>query len=287
MNGAVRYWRNLGGGQFDLPRTMATAPPGSGLSDPGVQLADMNGNGRADLLVRAAATAITRSPSRGSGTSGASCATASAPTRQPRRRRRAARRPRRRRGDRRAPHRRELRALLQRPDHAAGTGVETRPRRPRAEFPERQLLRPARQARGPDRRRPAGHRPRPPGPHRVLALSGPRPLGPPRHDAQQPACSPTHLLPRRSASTPSGSCSATWTATAWPISSMSRRTASRSGSTRAATRWSDPIAIHGTPPVTDVDAVRLADMLGTGTDGILWTYDFGALAATALTSSST
>ena len=42
--------------------------------------------------------------------------------------------------------------------------------------------------------------------------------------------------------------------------------------------WSDPIVIHGTPPVTDATAVRLADMLGTGTDGILWTYDFGAFA---------
>jgi RHS repeat-associated protein len=40
--------------------------------------------------------------------------------------------------------------------------------------------------------------------------------------------------------------------------------------------WSDPIVIHGTPPVTDTTAVRLADMLGTGTEGILWTYDFGA-----------
>jgi Insecticide toxin TcdB middle/N-terminal region/Salmonella virulence plasmid 65kDa B protein/FG-GAP-like repeat len=39
--------------------------------------------------------------------------------------------------------------------------------------------------------------------------------------------------------------------------------------------WSDPIVIHGTPPVTDATAVRLADMLGTGTEGILWTYDFG------------
>ena len=37
-----------------------------------------------------------------------------------------------------------------------------------------------------------------------------------------------------------------------------------------------PIVIHGTPPLTDATAVRLADMLGIGTDGILWTYDFGA-----------
>jgi RHS repeat-associated protein len=40
--------------------------------------------------------------------------------------------------------------------------------------------------------------------------------------------------------------------------------------------WSDPIVIHGTPPVNDATNVRLADMLGTGTDGILWTYDFDA-----------
>ena len=26
MNGTVRYWRNLGGGRFDLPREMRTAP---------------------------------------------------------------------------------------------------------------------------------------------------------------------------------------------------------------------------------------------------------------------
>jgi RHS repeat-associated protein len=39
--------------------------------------------------------------------------------------------------------------------------------------------------------------------------------------------------------------------------------------------WSDPIVIHGTPPLSDVDSVRLADMLGTGTEGILWSYDFG------------
>jgi RHS repeat-associated protein len=40
--------------------------------------------------------------------------------------------------------------------------------------------------------------------------------------------------------------------------------------------WSEPIVIRGTPPVTDGTAVRLADMLGTGTKGILWSYDFGA-----------
>jgi RHS repeat-associated protein len=38
-------------------------------------------------------------------------------------------------------------------------------------------------------------------------------------------------------------------------------------------RWSAPIVIHGTPPIFDVDSVRLVDMPGNGTDGILWTYD--------------
>jgi RHS repeat-associated protein len=51
MNGSVRYWRNLGDGRFDLPRPMAEAPAGLSLADPGVQLIDANGDGRADLLV--------------------------------------------------------------------------------------------------------------------------------------------------------------------------------------------------------------------------------------------
>ena len=51
MNGVVRYWRNLGNGQFDRPRAMTNAPAGVELSDPSVQLLDANGDGRADLLV--------------------------------------------------------------------------------------------------------------------------------------------------------------------------------------------------------------------------------------------
>ncbi len=51
MNGTVRYWRNLGGGHFDLPRMMHEAPAGLSFADPGVQLIDANGDGRADLLV--------------------------------------------------------------------------------------------------------------------------------------------------------------------------------------------------------------------------------------------
>jgi RHS repeat-associated protein len=50
MNGTVRYWRNRGDGNFDQPRPMQEAPPHS-LADPGVQLIDANGDGRLDLLV--------------------------------------------------------------------------------------------------------------------------------------------------------------------------------------------------------------------------------------------
>lgn len=51
MNGTVRYWRNLGDGLFDLPRPMRDAPAGLALADPGVQLIDADGDGRTDLLV--------------------------------------------------------------------------------------------------------------------------------------------------------------------------------------------------------------------------------------------
>ena len=42
---------------------------------------------------------------------------------------------------------------------------------------------------------------------------------------------------------------------------------------RAGNAWSDPIVIEGTPPVTDVDAVRLVDLLGSGVGGVLWSAD--------------
>lgn len=51
MNGTVRYWRNLGYGQFDLPREMRDAPAGLTLAEPDVQLIDADGDGRTDLLV--------------------------------------------------------------------------------------------------------------------------------------------------------------------------------------------------------------------------------------------
>ncbi|MBF2009493.1 MAG: VCBS repeat-containing protein [Chlorogloeopsis fritschii C42_A2020_084] len=51
MNGTVRYWRNLGNGKFDRPRSMKDAPAGLQLADPGVQMIDADGDGRIDLLV--------------------------------------------------------------------------------------------------------------------------------------------------------------------------------------------------------------------------------------------
>ncbi len=40
--------------------------------------------------------------------------------------------------------------------------------------------------------------------------------------------------------------------------------------------WSDPIDIPGTPPVSDFDAVRLVDFLGSGISGVLWSADASA-----------
>jgi len=50
LNGASRYWRNRGGGDFDSPRPLRNAPAGVSLSAAGVQLADMDGDGRPDLV---------------------------------------------------------------------------------------------------------------------------------------------------------------------------------------------------------------------------------------------
>ena len=38
--------------------------------------------------------------------------------------------------------------------------------------------------------------------------------------------------------------------------------------------WSDPIVIHGTPQISDIDSVRAVDFMGNGTAGILWSYDY-------------
>jgi RHS repeat-associated protein len=51
MNGIMRYWRNLGNGKYDLPKEMKDAPSGIGLRDPGVQMMDADGDGRINLFV--------------------------------------------------------------------------------------------------------------------------------------------------------------------------------------------------------------------------------------------
>ena len=51
LNGVARYWRNLGGARFAMPRRLAGAPTGLSLSDPGVQLLDADGDGRCELVV--------------------------------------------------------------------------------------------------------------------------------------------------------------------------------------------------------------------------------------------
>ena len=51
LNGTARYWRNRGGGRFDPPRNLSYAPAGVELGEPGVQLADLDGDGRPELLV--------------------------------------------------------------------------------------------------------------------------------------------------------------------------------------------------------------------------------------------
>jgi hypothetical protein len=46
----IRFWRNAGIAQFEEPSAMPTSPPGVRLSNPGTLFADLNGNGRSDLL---------------------------------------------------------------------------------------------------------------------------------------------------------------------------------------------------------------------------------------------
>ena len=51
MTGLIRFWRNIGHGGFIDVQTMESGPQAVLLSEPGVRFADLNGNGRADLLV--------------------------------------------------------------------------------------------------------------------------------------------------------------------------------------------------------------------------------------------
>jgi RHS repeat-associated protein len=49
----IRYWKNKGNGEFALPRTMRNAPTGLALGSGAVQLMDADGDGRVDLVMNA------------------------------------------------------------------------------------------------------------------------------------------------------------------------------------------------------------------------------------------
>ncbi len=52
LDGAARFWSNLGAGRFAAAETMPEVPADVRLADPGVQIGDLNGDGRADLLTQ-------------------------------------------------------------------------------------------------------------------------------------------------------------------------------------------------------------------------------------------
>ena len=269
MNGTVRYWRNLGNGRFDMPRPMREAPPHA-LADPGVQMIDANGDGRMDLLVTSGPLAgyypLTHSAAWDRKSFQRYDARAEL---QPRRPGGPADRPGRRRRHRRAALRQPPGVLLQRSRHAMAwqrTRFAAATKR-WSDIPQRQFLRPARQAGRHDRRRPAGHRARSRRQRRVLAQPRPRPLGQAHLHAPWPAL-------RLTATTRGASCSATSTATASPTSSTSTTTRCMLWINQSGNGWSEePIVIDGTPPVTDMDDVRLVDLHGTGVSGVLWSSD--------------
>ena len=51
LDGSARYWRNRGQREFEPPRMLTGAPAGGTLGAPGVLLEDLDGDGRAELLV--------------------------------------------------------------------------------------------------------------------------------------------------------------------------------------------------------------------------------------------
>ena len=269
MNGSVRFWRNLGGGRFDRPQEMDEMPAGVHLRDPGVQFADMNGDGRADLLTlpqrgyfplafggRWSEQGFVRYPAAPAVSLGAD----------------------------------DIRLVDLDGDgvvDALRTGpsfelffndrrrgwerVETRPRRPLAEFPDVTFSDPrvkladldgdglqdivlvdqGRVDYWPYLGHGAWGR-------RVTMESSPvfrdDPPLPGGFDPQRVLLGDVdgdglddivYVEPNR--------------ITCWI--------------NQGGARWSDPIVISGTPPFTDVDGVRLTDMLGSGMDGVLWTSD--------------
>jgi RHS repeat-associated protein len=51
LNGTARYWRNQGNGRFDPPRALTFAPSGAALGTPGCQLVDIDGDARPELML--------------------------------------------------------------------------------------------------------------------------------------------------------------------------------------------------------------------------------------------
>ena len=275
MNEQVRYWRNRGNGQFDLVRTMETAPAGVKLSDPGVQLLDANGNGRADLMVidglrngyypltfdgqwnergfvryRSVPTVDIDAPDvrlMDLDGDGVTDALRTGP---------------------------QFELYYNDPDDG-WSAVEMRERTASDDFPNVSfedprvklgdvtgdglqdilLIHNGRVEYWPYRGYGRWGR-------HVTMRNSPR-----FEDAEFFAgigFDPKRLLV--------GDVDGDGVADLVYISSGHITVwINQDGNA-----WSDPVVIYGTPPVTDATAVRLADMLGTGTDGILWTYDFGA-----------
>ena len=238
----MRYWRNLGGGRFDRPREMREAPAGLRLADPGVQLIDADGDGRIDLLVttedwpatfrcsfgglwdRRSFQRYRQAPSfdledpevrlvdlDGDGVTDAI-----------------------RSGSRLECFFNDPQAGLERTRAGSSAGRSRR-------FPNVNFSDPRVKLGRHDRRRPAGHRA---GPTTATSNTGP---------TSATATGASRITMRHSPRfpygyDPSASCSATWTATAWPTSSMWMTRKVTLWINQSGNGWSEPIEIEGTPP---------------------------------------